>query len=243
VPIALDTLALVLLSPILMVQAGLVRRAALVLPEAAGLRQGQAGTTGAQMSLLIIGDSSAAGVGVDHQEEALSGQLAALMAQDHRLTWRLEARTGATTASALRHLQRTPMTPAGTVVVILGVNDIIRLVPLRRLLQQRAALYALLQNTVEAKHILISGLPPMGRFPLLPNPLRWLLGQRAARFDKALAQQAEALGLTYLRQSIPFDPTLMAVDGFHPSAAACRLWAQTIAVRLRAEGEVGTPPG
>jgi hypothetical protein len=33
----------------------------------------------------------------------------------------------------------------------------------------------------------LSGLPPMHRFPALPQPLRWYIGSRARDFDRALA--------------------------------------------------------
>ena len=47
---------------------------ALRLPEAEGPRAGSAGE-GPALRLLILGDSSAAGVGTTHQEEALLGQM------------------------------------------------------------------------------------------------------------------------------------------------------------------------
>ena len=235
-PLALDTLALALLAPLLAVQARHVRRKALILPEAKGERQGPAGHDGQRLDLLILGDSSAAGVGVAHQETALSGHLTKLLVQSRPIAWRLEARTGASTASALRHLYRHPLAEAETVLVVLGVNDITRLTPLRRLLRQRAALYARLKTEAGARRILVTGLPPMGRFPLLPQPLRWVMGRRAARFDAALARQAEALGCLYMRQAIPFAPELMAADGFHPGPAAYQLWAKAIAARMAQPG-------
>jgi lysophospholipase L1-like esterase len=231
-PLALDTLALAVLAPLLAVQARHVRRKALILPEAKGARHSTGGRDAPLLDLLILGDSSAAGVGVARQEAALSGQLIRLLAQHRPIAWRLEARTGVSTASILHHLQRHPPLQAETVLVVLGVNDITKLTPLRRLLRQRAALYRLLKTQAGAQRILVTGLPPMGRFPLLPQPLRWVIGRRAARFDAALARQAEALGCVYMRQAIPFAPELMAADGFHPGPAAYQLWAKAIAARM-----------
>lgn len=70
-----DTAARLLLSPLLAAQALWVISRALQLPEAAGPRSGVTGT-GPILRLRIIGDSSAAGVGVAHQDQALAGQLA-----------------------------------------------------------------------------------------------------------------------------------------------------------------------
>ena len=73
-----DALVTAILSPLL-IQALLLRKHALRLPEATGARQGSSGE-GAPLRVLIIGDSSAAGVGVSTQHDALAGQLAIALA-------------------------------------------------------------------------------------------------------------------------------------------------------------------
>lgn len=70
----LDTLLLIGLAPVLLWQGRNVRRSTLRLPEAAGVRYGQVGR-GPALRILLLGDSSAAGVGVSQQEQALAGQL------------------------------------------------------------------------------------------------------------------------------------------------------------------------
>src|SRR3712207_5729388 len=69
----------VLLAPVLLRQGARVRRTTPVLPEAAGDRSGREGATGGQapLRLLVVGESTAAGVGVEHQRDALPRQLAA----------------------------------------------------------------------------------------------------------------------------------------------------------------------
>ena len=83
------------LSPLLVAQALLARRRVPRLPEAAGPRSGAVGR-GPALKLLVVGDSSAAGVGVVHQREALAAQLAAQVAASNRVWvhWRLVARSG-----------------------------------------------------------------------------------------------------------------------------------------------------
>ena len=61
------------------------------------------------------------------------------------------------------------------------------------------------------------GMPPMGLFPALPQPLRWYLGQQASAHDRALAQMAAARSGTVhlpIRSKLP--PSAAATDGFHP---------------------------
>ena len=56
-----------------------------MLPEADGAREGVVGSGDAALRLLVAGDSSAAGVGVARQEQAVVGHLARAL---HRATGR-----------------------------------------------------------------------------------------------------------------------------------------------------------
>ena len=90
------------LSPLLVAQGLWTRRRVPVLAEAAGPRDGEVGV-GPPLQLLIVGDSSAAGVGVTHQDQALAGHLTRTLAAAARVRvhWRLVARSGVTSARAL----------------------------------------------------------------------------------------------------------------------------------------------
>lgn len=224
------------LSPICLAQGLAVRRRAGRLPEAAGPRAGRAGA-GPVLRLLVVGDSSAAGVGVARQEDALAGRLSALLATRFTVEWHLHARIGATTASTLRTLEQAEAAPFAAAVVALGVNDVARQVPLRRWLAQQRALGELLRRRFGVRRAYLSGVPPMGLFPLLPQPLRAVLGARAAMFDAALAEAVRGRqGTRHL--PIPpeaLDPALMAADGFHPGPAIYRLWAEHLAGAIAAD--------
>jgi len=204
------------LAPVCLVQGLAVRRRVIQLPEAVGPRRGRSGE-GPVLRLLILGDSSAAGVGVLHQDDALSGRLAAEL-DGFDLRWRLEARSGATTASTLSTLRALPPEPYDASVVALGVNDILRQVSLKRWLAAQADLWEMLRDRFGLRHGYLSGVPPLGRFPLLSHPLRAVLGARATQFDTALAALvASRPGLRYM----PFEDALLApehiaTDGFHP---------------------------
>jgi len=211
-----------------------VRRRALRLPEAAGPRAGEAGA-GPQLRLLIVGDSSAAGVGAPDQGAALAGRLVAELGTTHRVAWRLVARTGATTADTIAGLAEIPPEPFDIAVTALGVNDVTRSVPLARWLAQQAALRALLADRFGVSHVIASGLPPMGDFPALPLPLRWVIGRSARRFDAGLARAtAHDPGWSHVAFDLTLNPDLMADDGFHPGPAGYALWALKLAPSIRA---------
>ena len=186
-----DMPARVVLFPLLVIQALQVRNRALKLPEAAGPRSGVSGN-GDALRLLVLGDSSAAGVGAAHQDHALLGQLVGHLSQSHTVHWQLEATTGHTTKDALHRLDGLGPKQFDIAVVALGVNDVTRAVPLRLWLARQARLIETLSTTFGVRHILLSGLPPMGEFPLLPHPLRWILGRQATRFDHHLRRTVGA---------------------------------------------------
>lgn len=220
------------LAPVMVMQGLAVRKHALILPEAAGPRRGVAGD-GPELRVLITGDSSAAGVGVVHQDQALAGQLVAALAPQFTVHWQLEARTGATTAQSLEHLRGLEAGPFDLVVQALGVNDVTHQVRLSRWLADQSALAALYQDKFGARFVYRSGVPPLGLFPVLPAPLRHVLGAQARQFDAALAASSTGPLRHLAFDPDRLDPAQMAEDGFHPGAPVYTLWAQELAQMIR----------
>jgi lysophospholipase L1-like esterase len=174
--------AKLLLSPLLVAQAVATRARMPRLPEAAGERAGVVGR-GPLLRLLIVGDSSAAGVGVAEQSQALAGYLTkALAAQAAvRVQWRLLARAGLTSAQCLDQLLSKAALEADVAVVVLGVNDVIDQVPSQRAVAAREAIANRLRNGHGVAHVVFAPLPPVQHFPGLPQPLRWIAGRDAKR--------------------------------------------------------------
>lgn len=227
-PIAWDVIWATLLSPLLLLQAGFVVLRAKRLPEPSGPRSGTAGK-GQDLRLLIVGDSSAAGVGVAQQEDALAMQLAGKLAPERRVTWRLCARNGATSADAEGLLATATETDFDHVLVVFGVNDVKNMRAESAWKRDLTALAATLRQRFAAKHIFFAALPPLDQFPLLPQPLRHVLGLRARRFDIALQQVCRDIGGVHV--PFPESPVQleMAKDGFHPSAQIYAFWAEYLA--------------
>jgi lysophospholipase L1-like esterase len=228
----LDTCTRIALSPLLTYQALRVRRTAQSLPEARGPRSGTFGT-GPALRLAIIGDSSAAGVGVDHQSQALAGQLTDLLGVRFDVSWHLDALTGATTRSTLHRLAQAQPKPLDVIVTALGTNDVTRLIPARLWRHQHRALLDRLRDLYQPRHIYLAGFPPIDRFPLLPEPLRWTLGRHARKLESQLLADVHGrCDITYVPFDLDPDPALMALDGFHPSARLYHLWAKEMASRI-----------
>ncbi|WP_038776400.1 SGNH/GDSL hydrolase family protein [Burkholderia pseudomallei] len=221
------------LGPLLLAQGRHVRRVTPRLAEADGPRGGADGA-GPPLRLLVLGDSAAAGVGVASQSDALAGQLVRALAPFHRVEWRLLARTGATTRDLLDWLDAEPDARFDAVVTSLGVNDVTDGVPPARWLDAQAALVERLTARFGAAHVVLTAVPPMHRFPALPQPLRWYLGLRAARLNAALSRWAAGRpACEFLRVDMPLTRDAMASDGFHPGTQACEAWAGQAAAAIR----------
>lgn len=223
-----------LLAPLLLLQARHTRAVTPRLPEPQGTRSGRVGegSMRPRLRLLIAGDSAAAGVGVLDQREALAGLLTEALAHRFDLDWQLIARTGYDTRKLIARLQLEPPPPFDVAVLSLGVNDVTGALRVGQWLQAQRELIELLCGRHEVKRVLISAVPPIGRFTALPQPLRGLLGLRAREFNLALRRTLSTwnygdrcawVGLPTLDQ-----PDAMAEDGFHPGPAAYRVWAAAI---------------
>lgn len=192
---------------------------------------------GPPLRLLIVGDSAAAGYGVETLDEALLGQLAGRLAETRHVTYSLFARFGSTTARTLAFLQKQEAFDVDLAVVAVGLNDLIAGEPLPSWLAAHRALAAELRDRFGA-HVVVSGLPPIGRFPALPQPMRFVMGRQRDRYDRALQAWAEAEdGVTFVPLRFEVDSPLketevdeiMSPDGFHPGPRIYAEWAERIA--------------
>ena len=227
------TVAKILLGPVLVVQGRRVRRTTPRLPEADGPRRRDAQAKD-PFRILIVGDSSAAGVGATTQDEALLGALGDVLAAHHPVEIDLVAKTGLRTSEMVAFLRANPVQPPYDVAVTaLGVNDITAQVGLRQWLVDQAELRAYLTSTAGVRATIVSGIPPMANFPALPFPLRWFLGRQAHAFDHAHAASLAHDDTARFVKMDFFPPHLrMASDGFHPSPAVYRAWAERLAADL-----------
>ncbi len=231
-PVAADQVLRVPLLPVLAAQGLAVRRKAQLLPEPIGPREGRSGR-GPRLRLLIAGDSSAAGVGAGTQAQALSGNLVAQLSRHYAVEWRLEATTGHTTQDTIDRL-RNLSGQYDMAVTALGVNDVTRGITRRQFVDRQMRLLDLITGQLGAKRVVVSAVPQMNRFPALPQPLAWVLGQQARRLDEGLQEVTSRFSQArHLALDLPDDPALAAPDGYHPSPKTYAIWAAQAVELLR----------
>jgi lysophospholipase L1-like esterase len=231
--------AKLVLSPLLVAQAMLTRARLPRLGEAEGEREGAVGDGPSTLRLLIAGDSSAAGVGVVTQRDALAGQTTAMLAEacGARVQWTLHARSGLTTAQTLDLLRaQAPLQAFDIAVIVTGVNDVIDQIPSRRAVSAREALANWLRNAAGLRHVVFAPLPPVHEFPGLPQPLRWVAGSDARRHDRAMADWAATReDVSRVDIDLSLNRGVMASDGFHPGEPVYRQCAAAIARHIASE--------
>ncbi|QBF83988.1 SGNH/GDSL hydrolase family protein [Shewanella maritima] len=228
----LAELTTLLLVPVYLLQGKWVRFKTNKLPEPDGVRHGLVGS-GKPLSVMIIGDSAGAGVGVAEQQDALSGQLSQALSQHHQVQWQLHAQDGDTSTQLVARLEQVEEFKADYVVISIGVNDVTKRTSSQQWLANLEAIISLLQTKFSAKHILFTAIPPIHQFPALPNPLRWWLGQRAFKLNHLLERNCKLHSKVHFESiPFPFEAKLMAADGFHPGKEAYHLWGKYMAQRI-----------
>jgi lysophospholipase L1-like esterase len=148
----------------------------------------------------------------------------------------VNAQTGVTIQSTLDRLKGLPLAKFDIIVTALGLNDVTHAVPRPLWIRQQQRLFAQLDALFQPLLIYVLGVPPLGGFPILPQPLRWSLGRQAARFDANLAETLGALPhIRHVPFNVPLVPAQMAEDGFHPGPKIYALWAKEMASRITSD--------
>jgi lysophospholipase L1-like esterase len=233
------------LYPLLLAQGRRARRITPRMPEAAAPFDGIAGKhhAGTPLSLLTVGESPVAGVGVDTHENAITGQLAHALSSELKrpVAWMARGKNGVTVRDAIDQvLPQVPARQVDIVLVAFGVNDTTAFHSIARWRRDLRELIDAVDARCNPRLILLSGVPPVGRFPALPQPLRWVMGLKASALDRAARELAHALPRTH-HVALALDtndPAMMAADGYHPSRRGCTAWAGLLAAAAKARIDI-----
>ena len=183
------------------------------------------------LRLLGLGDSVIAGVGLVSTESTVTARLADRLNQHlgRAIDWRILGEDGAKISDTQRMLGATESESFDWIVVSVGVNDVTGLTSLVRWQQGLLGLVSDIKARSSHATVVFIQLPPMGRFEMIPQPLRAVLGIRAAMLRQVLTWIVEAhRGVWMIDPSRLFDPAYMAEDGYHPNETAVDWMASEI---------------
>ncbi len=239
------------LLPIILRQGKSVKANTLRLPEASGPRDSEVTNQASSLnstatlnkkSLLHVGESTVAGVGVVEFQQGLTAHVIRyLTAPDSPWAWQAMGQNGATIAELNKQLKTEVLKNDPSVILLtMGVND-------TTAMTRRGSWVKNLKHcidTIEQRRLNVESegapvnvcftqVPPMHLFPALPFPLNLFLGLRAWQLDNSLRQLCVQQDWTHLKIEMPLEKEWMATDGYHPNAEGYKRWAEKIAALLR----------
>ncbi len=177
----------------------------------------------------MLGDSTAAGVGADTQDDALPGHLARGLAAltGRGVRWRAIGENGADARELIEgYLDAATARAYDVVFLTIGANDALGLRSRRAFGRDIRTILARLRAASPDATILVSSLPAFFRFVLLPQPLKWNLYLHSTSLeDAARSIVASTPGAHMSPPPPPYTEGFFASDLFHPSAEGYRDWA------------------
>ena len=219
----------VMLLPILVVQGIMVKLKTPVLPEASGDPFGLIEGPGEPVHLIVLGESTVAGLGVETYDQAIASQAASALGRKiaRSVSWRSFGRNGMMAYDLRKkYLPKMASLKADIILVSLGVNDVLHMHGPRRYARDLHDLIAELRRLFGDIPIVLNGIAPMGYFPAIPQPLRYVLGLRARVLDRTAARLCRSF-LNVRHCSTPHAEDLIRIsfasDGFHPNATGYAL--------------------
>jgi lysophospholipase L1-like esterase len=221
--------------PVYVWQGLAVRRRSLRLlpPETTGLIE--TGGKGRALRILLLGDSSAAGVGVRTIKESLGGQLPTILNKltGRPVSMRISGHNSATSGQVRDYV--VPHLSPDTydyICLNIGTNDAKNFHRGNRFCREFGTLLYALKAKYPAAIIVWSGILDLQGVPALPTPLNRILGIRSRILNhngRVLCAERGALAPISEWKVIPEN---FAVDGFHASEKGYREWAEGLAKYL-----------
>jgi lysophospholipase L1-like esterase len=224
------------------------------LPEAKGIEgycsNGKSGNT---LTVLSIGESTIAGVGVETHEEGFTGAFAKELAQllDVGVRWKVYARSGYTASRVAEKLiPKITETQADLIVIGLGGNDAFTLNRPSRWKAEIRWLIESLQAKFPEATIVFCHMPPIKEFPAFTPLIKFTVGNLVEILGEELRkvvsdyQRVIYLGekLTLQNWMDKFDLDAKKEDffsdGVHPSKLTYQTWAKDIARGVYAHDEL-----
>jgi lysophospholipase L1-like esterase len=194
-----------------------------------------------QLRVVLLGDSSALGVGVDQVDDTIGGQLARLLSEgggpagagERQVHLSSVAVAGSRCTDLATQVARALLGEHPDVAVILiGANDA---TGLRRPGESAAYLGAAVRRLRGARvEVVVGTCPDLGAVRALAQPLRQVagwLGRRTARAQARAVLDAGGAVVDLAAETGPVfraDAGTLCHDGYHPSADGYRVWAHAL---------------
>lgn len=184
----------------------------------------------ALVTYLILGDSTAAGVGGEY-EQGIARATTRELERTQQVTMHNVAVSGARIKDVLEdQLPRAAHVRPDLVLLSVGANDVTHLTSVRSMRSNLREIVRRLRATNPDVAIVITGSPDMGSPPRVPRLLRGIASWRTKQVNRMFTAEAKALGLTFAPIAAETGPlfrkdrSLFAADRFHPNERGYATW-------------------
>ncbi|MEL7145211.1 MAG: SGNH/GDSL hydrolase family protein [Bacteroidota bacterium] len=217
------------------------------LPEACRNVDGQLGMPEKTRKVVLVGESSIAGVGITDHLEGIPGSIGKLLgAKGKGISWQIVAKSGFKAADVLRVLvPRLPDTDADFVILGLGGNDTFQMTPPWQWRIKMKKLVQVLRQQYPGAHLIVSAMPPVADFPVFPWVLQQFMGGQTNLLRLTLQDFPELFArLSYLGEKVRMQEWVAKSngltladffsDGVHPSSVTYQLIGEAIGTEMLA---------
>lgn len=194
------------------------------------------------LRVVWLGDSTAAGVGVDRADDALPRQVARALGRPVQLT--VVAHSGDRVGDVMREqVSRVVAADPQLIFLDVGANDVVHGTSRKRF---RRTYRQVLDALPAGVPIVVLGVPDMGSPPRLRQPLRAIVGWRGRTLDRVVEAEARRRALPYVDIAAETGPLFRAdpdrwfsADKYHPNGAGYGLWADAVLAAIAGAADAG----
>lgn len=187
-------------------------------------------TTDTSKTILVLGDSTGAGIGATRPEDSVAGQVAEYIGATHVENY---ARSGAAVEELPVQITQAKQKEYDLILIHIGGNDILSFHDPKKVAPQ---LGEILKTLPAAKKVVVLCAGNVGGATIFPRLIRIFHTSLTLEYHKLFGEAVAASGGTYVnlyepRDKDPFlkDPEkYLAKDGLHPSSEGYRLWFEKV---------------
>lgn len=216
-------------APFLYLQGQYVRRKVGRLPDAGGDTKGKFDRGEASVNLLVLGESTAAGVGASTHETGLAGQFARFLGEKigKSVRWQVVGRSGITVKETIRELvPKIPDEKFDYIMLALCGNEVLKLRSPRTFRRDMRRLIAILKEKNPEATFFITNAPAIRLSPVLPFPIKFILGHLSALHDANAREFTAAMRKVFYFHQPASVPEDFFADGIHPSESGYTVWSK-----------------
>ena len=216
------------IAPFLLLQGRITRWKVGLLPEAER-PAGVAGEGEAAANLLVLGESTVAGLGAKTHELALGGQFAARLSEKigRPVRWKVVGKNGVTARRTIDELW--PLVPDERfdyVLLGIGGNDVMKLSSPKKWRHDMLELISIVREANPDAVILISNCPMIGYSPVLPQPIKGILWELSKMHNANIKEFTAGMDrVFYYPQPVEVKWDGFWADGIHPSEQGYKDWS------------------